>query len=41
MDPQNFKFHEKSFTILLITAKENENVQYPGPMVVLTTDRIR
>lgn len=28
-------------TRIFITAKENENVQYPGPMVVLTTDIIR
>lgn len=28
-------------TKLFITAEENENVQYPGSMVVLTTDRLR
>ena len=27
-------------TRLFITAEENENVQYPGSMVVLTTDRL-
>jgi hypothetical protein len=27
-------------TRLFITAEENENVQYPGQMVVLTTDRL-
>lgn len=27
-------------TKLFITAEENENVQYPGSMVVLTTDRL-